>query len=125
MRPPNDDAQQAQRRVLLWAAPVIPDGDIADAIGIPPSLWAALKSQGDTPPLFLIGRRLFVRTEDLRAWLDAKARSGKPGSKRLRNASAALEDAPVDGPLEREETRRRRKRGQDTLAAARAKAEVA
>ncbi len=89
------DAAQAQRRVALWTAPVIPDPDIADAIGIPPSLWVACKSRGDTPPLFLIGRRLFVRTEDLRAWLDEKARSGKPGSKRLRNASAAHEGAPA------------------------------
>lgn len=78
------DAEQARRVVLLWQRPNIPDGDIPDAIGIPPSLWATCKSEGDTPPLFQIGRRLFVRTSDLRAWLDGKAKGGRPGSKRLR-----------------------------------------
>ena len=78
------DAEQARRVVLLWQRPTIPDHEIPDAVGIPPTLWAALKSQGDTPPLFLIGRRLFVRTADLKAWLDGKAKDGRPGSKRLR-----------------------------------------
>lgn len=83
------DAEQARRVVLLWQAPVIPDQHIPDAIGIPPSLWSALKYEGDSPPLFTLGRRLFVRTADLRAWLDAKANAGRPGSKRLRTAKAA------------------------------------
>lgn len=78
------DAEQARRVVLLWQRPTIPDADIPEAIGIPSGLWAALKSEADTPPLFTIGRRLFVRTSDLRAWLDAKAQQGRPGSRRLR-----------------------------------------
>ncbi len=81
------DASQAQRVVAIWQRPTIPDADIPEAIGIPPSLWGALKAEGDTPPLFTIGRRLFVRTADLRAWLDAKAKDGRPGSKTLRRAS--------------------------------------
>lgn len=83
------DAAQAQRVVSLWQRPNIPDADIPEAIGIPPTLWAALKSAGDTPNLFQIGRRLFVRTSDLKAWLDAKAQAGKPGSKKLRTGAAA------------------------------------
>lgn len=80
------DAAQAQRVVSIWARPTIPDADIPEAVGIPPSLWGALKAEGDTPPLFTIGRRLFVRTADLREWLDAKAKDGRPGSKKRRAA---------------------------------------
>jgi hypothetical protein len=83
------DASQAQRVVLLWQRPNIPDHDVPEAIGIPLSLWGALKTEGDTPPLFTIGRRLFVRTSDLRAWLDLKAKNGRPGSKNLRKRAAA------------------------------------
>lgn len=83
------DAEQARRRVLLWQQPFLADPEIPDAMQIPPTLWATLKAEGDTPPLFTIGRRLFVRTEDLRSWLEAKARGGRPGSKRLREKVAA------------------------------------
>jgi hypothetical protein len=82
------DAAQAQRRVLLWQCPTIPDADIPEALSIPPSLWTTLKAEGDTPPLFQIGRRVFTRTADLKAWADAKAKAGRPGSKRLRKAAA-------------------------------------
>ena len=78
------DAQQARRVVLLWQQPVIPDHHIPDAIGISFPQWKALKDEGDTPPLFAIGRSLFVRTADLRAWLDLKAKGGKPSPKKLR-----------------------------------------
>lgn len=83
------DASQAQRVVLLWQRPTIPDTDIPEAIGVPPSLWGALKADGDTPPLFTLGRRLFVKTDDLRAWLNLKAKDGRPGSKKLRQREAA------------------------------------
>ena len=88
------DAMQAQRVVALWQRPTIPDCDIPEAIGIPPTLWATCKAEGDTPPLFQIGRRLFARTEDLRRWLFAKAKNGQPGSKRLR-AKRNAEGAPA------------------------------
>jgi hypothetical protein len=83
------EAEEARRRVLLWQQHVLADPEIADAIGIPPTLWATLKAEGDGPPLFTIGRRIFCRVEDLRAWLDEKARNGRPGSKRLRAKVAA------------------------------------
>lgn len=83
------DAAQAARIVSLWACPTIPDQHIPEALGIPPSLWAEQKRQGDTPPLFLIGRRLFCRTSDLRKWLDGKADAGRPGSKKMRARTVA------------------------------------
>ncbi|MBM3358461.1 MAG: hypothetical protein FJY54_12130 [Betaproteobacteria bacterium] len=80
-------ASEGPRRVtLLWQRPLLSDAEVVEALGIPPSLWAQLKSDGDTPPLFEIGRRLFCRTEDLRAWIDARAAQGRPGSRRHRNA---------------------------------------
>lgn len=83
------DASQAQRITLLWQRPIIADGEIPEAISIPPTLWATLKAEGDTPPLFTIGRRLFVKTDDLRNWLTLKAKDGRPGSKKLRAKVAA------------------------------------
>lgn len=67
--------------VRLWQKHVLPDREIALALGIPSTLWETLKQEGDTPPLFQLGRRLYVRTDDLRSWLDAKAKNGRPGSK--------------------------------------------
>jgi hypothetical protein len=83
------DAEQARRLVLLWQKPHLSDQEIPDALGIPPSLWATLKANGEGPPLFQIGRRVFTKTADLRTWLDEQARDAQPGSKRLRGMSAA------------------------------------
>ena len=83
------DAEQARRISELWKQPILADSEIHEAAKIPPTLWATLKAHGDTPPLFQLGRRLFCRTDDLRAWLEAKARGGRPGSKRLRAKAAA------------------------------------
>jgi hypothetical protein len=91
----SSDASKDQRVALLWQRPTIPDADIPDALGIPPSLWATQKADGDTPPLFTIGRRLFVRTVDLRAWLDEKAKTGLPGSRRKREAARKAEKVPA------------------------------
>jgi hypothetical protein len=75
------EAEQARLVSELWQHPQLADPEIPVAAKIPQSLWATCKAEGDTPPLYTIGRRLFCRTEDLRAWLDAKARDGKPGSR--------------------------------------------
>jgi hypothetical protein len=75
---------EARRVVLLWQRPILPDREVPNAIDLPQSVWERCKADGDTPPLFTIGRRLYVRTKDLAAWIDAKAREGRPGSKRLR-----------------------------------------
>jgi len=78
------DAARARRVTELWRQPILADQEIPIAAKIPSSLWQECKRTGDSPPLFQIGRRLFVRTVDLRAWIDEKARAGAPGSKPLR-----------------------------------------
>lgn len=80
-------AERSRRVVLLWQQPILADEEIPEAIKVPATLWGTCKQAGDTPKLFTIGRRLFVKTDDLRAWLDAKAALGAPGSKRLRAAA--------------------------------------
>jgi len=85
-----ESAAEAARRVALWQLPMVADADIPTALDVPPSLWNQQKTIGDTPPLFNIGRRLFVRTADLREWLDEKAKRGAPGSKRLRRQAEAV-----------------------------------
>jgi len=87
------DAKEAERRALLWQTPFLADRDIPDALNIPPTLWAVLKASGDGPPLFVLGRRVMVRTSDLKEWLDAKAAVGTPGVKRLRAQRKATEEA--------------------------------
>lgn len=82
-------AEEVRRRAALWDLPLIADSDVPSALDVPASLWNQQKSIGDTPPLFCIGRRLFVRTADLRAWVDAKAAAGRPGSRRLRQQAHA------------------------------------
>jgi hypothetical protein len=85
--------ESSRRVILLWQKEHIPDPEIPEALQIPPSLWGECKARGDSPPLFMIGRRLFVRTADLRAWLHGKAAQGYPGNRKLRNAAAQAERA--------------------------------
>lgn len=63
----------AQRISALWDKPVLPDEEIPQAIGLPPSTWAQVKARCQGPPMFKLGRRVFVRTADLIAWLEARA----------------------------------------------------
>jgi hypothetical protein len=91
------NAAQAARVVSLWSWPAIPDQFIPEALVIPKSTWNKLKTDGDTPPLFELGRRLFVLTNDLRAWLDTKAEAGAPGAKIRRQALIAARDL-IDAP---------------------------
>ena len=84
-----ESAAEADRRAALWQLFVMADADVPLALNVPPSLWNQCKTLGDTPPLFTIGRRLFVLTADLREWLTGKAKlHGAPGSKRLRKLAA-------------------------------------
>ena len=83
------EAAVAERRRHLWELPVNADADVPVMLDCPESLWGKQKQLGDTPPLFEIGRRLYVRTIDLRAWLDGKAAAGAPGSRRHRERAKA------------------------------------
>lgn len=66
------ERDQAQRVAALWSKPLLSDPEIAEALGLPLSTWQMLKSTGRTPPLFNLGRRVYARTADLRAWLDTR-----------------------------------------------------
>jgi hypothetical protein len=95
------DAAIAQRIVALWAWPAIPDQHVPEALNIPPTLWNQLKTDGDTPPLFVLGRRVFVRTVDLRSWIDRKALAGAAGSKLRREAIIAARELAEALPVKR------------------------
>ena len=67
------DAERSQRLGDLIAAPVLPLGDVAVFLGLPLSTIEKLRAQGQGPKCFLLGRRLYVRQVDMRAWLDRMA----------------------------------------------------
>lgn len=67
------DRDRAMRVAALWRKPVLSDREIPEAIGLAYSSWQGLKLTGDTPRLFRIGRRVYARTEDVRAWISRKA----------------------------------------------------
>lgn len=66
------ERDQAQRVAALWSKPLLSDAEIAEALGLPLSTWQLTKRAKDAPPLFNLGRRVFARTADLRAWLDTR-----------------------------------------------------
>jgi hypothetical protein len=75
-----DDVQaalaQEQRRVALWALPVVADADIPFLCKLAPSVYHAGKHGPSSPPTFTIGRRRFAKTSDLRRWIDERAAAG-------------------------------------------------
>ena len=90
----NVDATQAARFANIWEFwPHVPDQLVPELLGIPDSLWGECKRQADCPPLYNIRKRLFVRTADLKKWLDEKAEAGAPGSRPMRKAALAARAA--------------------------------
>jgi predicted DNA-binding transcriptional regulator AlpA len=74
MRAPKDTPiARAQLLAALWQRPIVSDAEAAAMVGLPRSTWAALKRSPGFPAQFRLGRRVFFRVDDLRAWLDAKA----------------------------------------------------
>lgn len=71
------DRDRAMRIAALWRKPVLSDKEIPEAVGLASSSWQALKLTGDAPTLFRIGRRVYARTVDVKAWLDRKAENAK------------------------------------------------
>ena len=59
-----------QRVAALWTKPLLADEEVPAAVGLAPSSWHAIKARGEGPVMFNIGRRRFVLSADLRAWLD-------------------------------------------------------
>jgi hypothetical protein len=78
------EPSRASDRVLadLVTLPALPLGDVARVLNLPESSLQKIRAQGRGPKTFLIGRRLFVRQADLRAWLDALAEANEPASQR-------------------------------------------
>lgn len=48
-------------------------------VGLSPSTLNTLRSRGGGPPYVKVGRRVFYRVSDLRAWRDARLRSNTAG----------------------------------------------
>ena len=72
-------AGRPSRSVALWSLPLLSDRDIPLALDISPSGWQKIKSNGDGPRLFSIGKRVFCLTADLRAWIEHLAADAHPG----------------------------------------------
>lgn len=68
-----DYAERSRRLGDLIAAPALPLADVALFLDLPLSTIDKLRSQGKGPRTFTLGRRLYVRQADLRAWLDEMA----------------------------------------------------
>ena len=69
------DTERVQVLGALLAMPALSFGDAALFLDLPRSTLDKLHAQGKGPRYFKIGRRLYVRQADLRAWLDRMADS--------------------------------------------------
>ena len=72
---------EAQWANALLGKPSLADDEVPVVLGMAPSSWQALKASGKGPPIFRIGKRVFVRTRDLLAWLDLQAKAAGNGEK--------------------------------------------
>lgn len=68
-----DYAERSRRLGDLISAPALPLADVSLYLDVPLSTLDAIRAKGDGPRTFKIGRRLYVRQTDLRAWLDKLA----------------------------------------------------
>ena len=68
-----DYAERSRRLGDLIACPALPLADVALFLDLPLSTIEKLRAQGKGPQCFRIGRRLYTRQADLRAWLDQMA----------------------------------------------------
>ena len=71
---------EAARVAHLWSKPILADREVAEALGLPYSTWAARKKAGDAPVLFHIGRRLYARTTDVLEYLNGKYKRAAGGA---------------------------------------------
>ena len=68
------DADERERRMgSMIQAPALPLTDVSLILDCPLSTLDMLRAKGQGPRTFKIGRRLYVRQTDLRAWLDRLA----------------------------------------------------
>jgi len=86
------DLLKAERVVKLWEQFSIANSDIPVALQIPETQWEVQKAAADCPPLFTLGRRLFVLTSDLQQWMINKAKAeARPGTRKNRKHQLARE----------------------------------
>ncbi len=80
---PEHRQPRTQARVLPLN-PRLPAGEVPEVldvrrashiVGLSPSTLNTLRSRGGGPPYVKMGRRVFYRVSDLRAWRDARLRS--------------------------------------------------
>ena len=70
-----DYAERARRMGDLISAHTMPLADVALYLDVPLSTLDMLRAKGQGPHTFKIGRRIYVRQDDLRDWLDKMAES--------------------------------------------------
>jgi len=68
-----DFTERMRRMPDMLAAHALPISDLAVFLDLPLSTLDQLRAQGKGPRCFKIGRRLYVRSADLRDWLDQMA----------------------------------------------------
>src|SRR5262245_20560935 len=61
---------EAELRNALWKSPSIANSDAPVALGVSQTVWQGLRRAGKGPPTFVIGKRVFVKTRDLRKLID-------------------------------------------------------
>jgi predicted DNA-binding transcriptional regulator AlpA len=66
--------ERVRRMGDLIAAPALPFEEVALFLALPVSTLEKLCRTGAGPHTFKLGRRLYVRQADLRAWLDEMAK---------------------------------------------------
>ena len=65
--------ERAHRLADLIDSPVLSWDDVSLYADLPPSTLDMLRAQGRGPQCFRLGRRLYVRQCDFRAWIDKMA----------------------------------------------------
>jgi len=68
-----DLSLREQRLPDLIAAPALPIAEVALLFDVPLSTLDKMRAEGRGPRCLRIGKRLFVRQQDIRAWLDRLA----------------------------------------------------
>jgi hypothetical protein len=108
-----------QRRVALWALPVVGDAEVPFMLRMADSTYQATKASDDPPPVFFVGRRAFAKPKDLLRWVDARAKAGlTPISKAdEREVSQAIRAAELRRRSPRPKPKRKGKSGKRPEAA--------
>jgi hypothetical protein len=61
----------------LWQRPLVSEKEAAAMLGLPLSSWALIK-RTDNLPVFGIGKRNYLLTDDLKQWLEHRRETWTP-----------------------------------------------